>query len=304
MGVLNKVVARLPKPLQDSARRSGRFLRDKMYARQSTVKMLVSGFTLEIPRHHHLVGMQKSQPYRNLCVGITAKFVTEKYIDATIIDIGANIGDTAAVIAQYCGNKMIVVEASDYYAEILSRNVKQFPNPIEIERVFVSDGNEVRGSLHYRGGTAFFEESSGTSTESPKTTKRLCDIADATTRFLKIDTDGFDTKIIRAGLEWLSAEKPAILFENSISDKEALLDANSLFESLRGIGYEYFIYWDDPGFHVLSTRSMAAIKDLNHYLFKLMETGFSRGISNYDVLCLHEGDKDIFDAVSSYYAAM
>jgi len=81
MGVLNKVVARLPKPLQDSARRSGRFLRDKMYARQSTVKMLVSGFTLEIPRHHHLVGMQKSQPYRNLCVGITAKFVTEKYID-------------------------------------------------------------------------------------------------------------------------------------------------------------------------------------------------------------------------------
>jgi FkbM family methyltransferase len=264
MGVLNKVVARLPRPLQDSARRSGRFLRDKMYARQSTVKMLVSGFTLEIPRHHHLVGMQKSQPYRNLCVGITAKFVTEKYIDATIVDIGANIGDTAAVIAQYCGNKMIVVEASDYYAEILSRNVKQFPNPIEIERVFVSDGNEVRGSLHYRGGTAFFEESSGTSTESPKTTKRLCDIA----------------------------------------DKEALLDANSLFESLRGIGYEYFIYWDDPGFHVLSTRSMAAIKDLNHYLFKLMETGFSRGISNYDVLCLHESDKDIFDAVSSYYAAM
>lgn len=140
--------------------------------------------------------MRQSQPYRDLCVGITAKFVTEEYANATIVDIGANIGDTAAIIAQYTSAKIVLVEASDYDAGILTKNVRQFPNEIEIQRVFVADGKEVHGNLHYRCGTAFFEESSGSSKE----TRRLCDIADENTRFVKTDADGFDVKIIRASL--------------------------------------------------------------------------------------------------------
>ena len=301
MGVLNRALARLPKPLQSSVKRTGRLLRDKVYAKQGTVEMKLGRFTLEIPKHHHLMALLKSQPYRNLCVGIAAKQVSLKHNDATIVDIGANIGDTAAVIAQHCANKLILVEASDYFAGILARNVKQFPNEVEIQRVFVSDGKEIRGNLHYRGGTAFFEEGAGASSGPSKPTRRLCDIADAKTRFVKIDTDGFDTKIIRAGLDWLAAQKPALLFENTIADKETLDDADSLFENLKEIGYEYFIYWDDPGFHVLSTTSLAATKDLNRYLFKLVESGYPRGISNYDVLCLQAGDEDIFEQVTRYY---
>ncbi len=304
MGVLNQVLARLPKPVQQSIKRAGRLLRDKVYAQQGTVKMTWGGYTLEVPKYHHLHRLRQSQPYRDLCVGITAKFVTEKHANSTIVDIGANIGDTAAIITRYSPAKMILVEASDYYAEILAKNVKQFPNEIEIQRVFVSDGKEVQGRLHYRCGTAFFEESSDASTSPPRETRRLCEIADENTRFVKIDTDGFDARIIRAGLDWLAAQKPALLFENTIDSKSMLDDANSLLESLVEIGYQYFIYWDDAGFHILSTASLAAIRDLNHYLFKLHESGYERGISNYDVLCLQGGDKDIFDAITRYYAEM
>lgn len=304
MGVFNQIFAQLPKPIADSIRKPARLLRDKMYARQGTGQMTWGGFTLEVPKYHHLRRLQNSQPYRDLCVGVTARYVTEKYRDATIVDIGANIGDTAALMAQNSANKMILVEASDYYADILSRNIKRFPNEVEIHRSFVADGKEVHGNLHYRGGTAFFEKGSGASAEPPRGTKRLCDIADEKTRFVKIDTDGFDTKIIRAGLDWLAAQKPAVLFENTINDKASLQEANSLFESLIGIGYEFFIYWDDPGFHIVSTTSLLTIRDLNHYLLKLAETRYERGISNYDVLCLHRNDKDIFESVTLRYAEM
>lgn len=220
------------------------------------------------------------------------------------MDIGANIGDTAAIIANNSSAKMILVEASDYYAEILARNVKQFPNEIEIQRVFVSDGKDVQGRLHYRGGTSFFEESEGSASGSPRKTMHLCDIADENTRFEKTDTDGFDTRIIPAGLDWLTAQKPALLFENTIARKEMLDDGNSLFESLAEIGYQYFAYWDDPGFHILSTASLAAVRDLNHYLYKLRESAYERGTSNFDVLCIQGCDKDIFHAVTRHYAEM
>lgn len=158
----------------------------------------------------------------------------------------------------------------------------------------------MHGNLHYRCGTAFFEESSGSSKE----TRRLCDIADENTRFVKTDTDGFDVKIIRASLNWLAVQKPALLFENTIDSRSMLDDANSLFESLAEIGYQHFIYWDDAGFHILSTASLAAARDLNHYLFKLHESAFERGISNYDVLCLHDDDEDLFGAITRHYAEM
>lgn len=132
MGILNQVLARLPRPIQPSIRRSGRLLRNKVYAHQGTVKMTWGGFTLEVPKYHRLRRLRQSQPYRDLCVGITAKFVTEKYANATIVDICANIGDTAAIIAQYTSAKIVLVEANDYYAGILTKNVRQFPNEIEI----------------------------------------------------------------------------------------------------------------------------------------------------------------------------
>lgn len=304
MGVLNQLLARLPKPVQHSIREIARRLRDKVYAKQGTVKMTWGGYTLDVPKHHHLHELRKSQPYRDLCVGITAKFVCEKYTNATIVDIGANIGDTAAIIAQYSSAKMILVEASDYYGGILAKNAKQFPNEIEIQRVLVSDGKQVQGRLHYRCGTAFFEESPDSSSGTSRETRRLCDIADANTLFVKIDTDGFDTRIISAALDWLATQKPALLFENVIDNKDTLDTANKLLESLAEIGYRYFIYWDDAGFHVLSTASLAAAMDLNRYLFRLHESAYERGISNYDVLCLQSCDKDIFDAVTQHYAEM
>jgi hypothetical protein len=60
----------------------------------------------------------KLQPYRDLCIGISAKYISVKYPNKAIIDIGANIGDTAAIIATYAQNNVYLNIVSYVFAEI------------------------------------------------------------------------------------------------------------------------------------------------------------------------------------------
>lgn len=89
--------------------------------------------------------------------------------------------------------------------------------------------------------------------------------------------------------------------ENSIQNQAELEATNRLFDGLAQAGCGDFVVWDDPGFHIVSTGSLDVIKDLNRYLFKLKEKSFTRAISNYDVLCIHDADSDIYEQVSAWY---
>src|SRR5438067_8208755 len=74
------------------------------YTRQKLRPVNIGDFEIEAPANHPVFESQKTQPYRDLNVGISAKFAGRKYPDSSIIDIGANIGDTAAMIATHAKN--------------------------------------------------------------------------------------------------------------------------------------------------------------------------------------------------------
>ena len=255
-------------------------------------------FEIEVPEKHALVEILKVQPYRDACVGIAAKHISMKYPKGNIVDIGANVGDTAAMIATNARNKLILVEPSHYYSEILAYNILQLPNDVEIKQVLISDGSQIQGNLYHWGGTAFFrEEEEGAILAE---TQRLCQIADENTCFVKTDTDGYDFKILSDSLEWLAKVRPAVLLENEIHSSQHLAEANELYACLMEIGYEYFIVWDDPGFHLLSTSSLDVLKDLNRYLFKVWKCSERKSIYNYDILCLHQKDRDIYESIDAW----
>jgi FkbM family methyltransferase len=294
-----KIIQRLPESTRDVLSEQGRRYQDRQYVRQGFVQFQCGPYTLQAPKNHQLLSLIKTQPLRDQCVGITAKYVTAKYPEASIVDIGANIGDTAAHIATYTSNKLILVEASDYFFEILSRNAKLFPNEVILKRTMISNGGEVRGSLHFRGGTAYFEERSDG--QSQLQTERLCDVADKNTRFVKTDTDGYDVKILSDSLEWISTALPAILFENQLRTDEELIAVNGLFDALKKIGYEHFLVFDDPGYLVLSTDDIGILKNLNSYLLQRSKNKFSHGLNNFDIVCFHRDDEDISRQVHEWY---
>lgn len=291
----------LPKSIYEFLRKRRRQYLDKHYFEQDFTKIKCGAYEIEAPKHHLLTKVLKLQPYRDLCIGISAKYISVKYPNKAIIDIGANIGDTAAIIATYAQNKLILIEASDYYFDILVRNTLQLPNEIITKKCLVSDGSQISGSFTHKGGTAFFREE--TNGKIQIKTARLSDLTDENVCFIKTDTDGYDFKILIDNLEWIASTRPAILFENQILNNKDLNNSNKLFTHLLQIGYIYFIVWDDAGFHLVSTTSLDILMNLNFYLFKLWQNEYSeqKSVHNYDVLCLYQTDEDVYKNICEWY---
>lgn len=262
---------------------------------QGTVRIRCGDFEIEAPEKHLLVDILSKQPHRDSGLVLAAKCVSAKYPRGAFVDIGANIGDTAAIMATHAHNKLILVEASDYFFDFLSRNARRLPNEVLLLKTLISDGAPVTGVLHHWAGTASISARAGETVNTPS--KHLSEIADDSTRLVKIDTDGFDFKILSSSVEWLRAVRPAVLFEDQIRNAIDLQEANRTFSQLAEIGYRSFVVWDDPGVHVLSTTSLEVIHDLNRYLFRIWQGSGRKSIYNYDVLCLHEHDADIYDSI-------
>lgn len=267
------------------------------------VPIHVGDFVLEAPADHIIVRILKDrlQPYRDWNIGVAASYIAQHYPGAPIVDVGANIGYTAAIIATHAPDSpLVLVEASSHYYAYLDRNTRQLPNLRQTLRAFVSDQSSLRGELRHWYGTAMFVEDSSRKLEI--NCKPLPEIAPAGTKLVKIDTDGHDFRIIDNSLEWLQTSRSALFFENQIQNEDDLHSANALFRKLHAIGYSQCVFWDDPGWHMVSTTDLDVMDGLNRYLF--MQHQRQRGrpsVYNYDVLCLPAEDKKIFDQVTTYY---
>ena len=116
--------------------------KERIFRKQGLTKIICGAYQIEAPDSHLLIDLQKSQPYKDICLGISAKYIMDKYPGATIVDVGANIGDTAAMVLTYASpHKLILIEGSDYYFDILVRNVSQLPGDIVCRKALLSSGN-------------------------------------------------------------------------------------------------------------------------------------------------------------------
>jgi FkbM family methyltransferase len=297
---LRKVIRRLLGETVYSKLRAYRRRRaeHQFVTRQGVVQLQVGDFILDAPSKHILVRLQSLQPYRDLAVGIVARELARKYPGETFVDIGANIGDTAAIMATYAPNPKILVEPSYFYCNFLRRNAARIPSVAQIHQVLISSRERETGMLVHGDGTARFETGALTNTWE---CKQLAKIADESTRFIKIDTDGFDVPILAASLDFLTQRQPCLFYENAVPTQEALDASNRLLGDLAEAGYRYFAVFDDAGLHLVSTSDLSLLQDLNRYLFKSLTGPRARDLYNWDVLCLPAADEDVFVAVTDYY---
>ena len=296
---LKKVLkAILPESAYQQIKGWNRGLRQRIFMSQGTIIITYGRFQLVFPKNHLILSFLDSQPYRDLNLAMAAKFLGEKYPDDQIVDIGANVGDTAALMATQVNNPLVLIEASDYYFGLLQKNSALFPNKVSLHNVLIGDGGDRRGVLNHWGGTASFCADEQSETMVPSA--RLEDIVDEHVCLVKSDTDGHDFAILNASLLWLEKVKPALFFENQIRTEEDLLAADALFENLFRIGYRHFFIWDDPGYHLLSTTVLDELKQLNRYQYKVWQGKWRKSISNFDVLCLQAKDTDISEQVAKW----
>jgi FkbM family methyltransferase len=205
--------------------------------RDPVIRHPVAGVELELPLSHQLPFYLHDHPRYGQNAGELAALV-----GGPVVDVGANVGDTAAIVRARTEAPILCVEGEDRFFELLRRNAARLRPPPELEHAFVAAGT-VRGRLEVDAGTARVVPGPGTVPARTLDEILAGHPAFAHPRLLKLDTDGMDVPILLAELELLARLRPVVFFEYD----PHLGATPGVFDALRTIGYERAFVWENTG---------------------------------------------------------
>jgi FkbM family methyltransferase len=183
------------------------------------------------------------------------------------------------------------VEGEPSYYKMLTANLKQF-DKVEALQYFLGEKTQTeRLSISAEDGTAQLSSNHNQSVDVKKLDDLVSEKGLKDIKLLKIDTDGFDLKILRGSFEVLKNDKPVLFFEYDAKYIKAQGDDGiSIFASLADIGYNKMLYYDNYGKFLISisTRDKRMIEQLYSYITK-GEGAFYY----YDICIFHDNDDDL-----------
>ena len=281
--------ARIAQSLTDgrlAARRRGHRLRRALMRRgDPAVELDVDGTRLALPLSHSLPAYRRTYPSYAENLGEVARLVAGLG-GRTMIDVGANVGDSAAIVKSRAPDMAILcIDADPAYVPFLRSNTARWPDVEVAAPVLLGERTEeVPGGISRARGTSRFVSSSpGTATAV-----RLDDLVADRSRFatpalLKSDTDGFEDHVLRGSTSILAKAGPVLFLEY---DPKLLRDAGSegleMLARLRSFHYERIAFYDKFG--KLMARcpldDEALLTDLHAYAAGNSE----RSVDHYDVV--------------------
>jgi FkbM family methyltransferase len=265
-----------------------------------------------LPLDHALDQYQSTWKRYDVALGYISGFVFKKYPSSSFIDIGANVGDSAALVRNYSSVPILAIEGSPDFFPYLEHNSIVIQGVVCAACFVGAEDLISSASIQYSVGTASIkEEVSGGSNSSASEKIRVLPLSQILENYqefkqaklLKIDTDGFDFSIIDGSLGVISNQLPVLFFEYDITFKEdAHNDSIQTMKSLCDIGYRRFLIYDNYGNFLLSLSSdnLEQVSDLTAYLLSNRYTTGSIAVYYFDICAFPECDIDICDAIRDY----
>lgn len=268
----------------------------------STVKdqeYKIGDYCVFLPGNHQLPTFQVSFKLYDRFLPVLARFLMS---EGSILDIGANVGDTAIALMQNCDNEIICIEPSDEYFKYLELNVEKTNSSGQIKMIkeFVGTG-ELVGNLksNGRGSAYLLLEESG---EYVKT-QTLDNLYKSTSpvSLIKVDTDGFDFDVLLSGQLLLEKFRPILFWENEIRDEFQLNGYRRLYSFLKNMGYEYLYVFDNFGNLILEETDFDTLEKINAYLLSMNQFECTRTFYYVDVLAATTTDYETLERAVSHY---
>ncbi len=218
------------------------------------------GHNLVMPSEHPLVATMQHFPQYNRPLGLAAIAVADSYPAGsrlTIIDVGANIGDTIALVEQWRPGvfSYLCIEPDANLAELCKKN-HQNNSLVEVRQNFVGE-NEGAIVMLQDDGRANPSTKLATGSDSASIVGRLVRLDTAASSLgephglvslIKVDTEGYDFSVLRSGSQLLKLQKPALYFEwYPALLKNIEEDPRLGFEHLRDLGYRHFVFFTNTG---------------------------------------------------------
>lgn len=233
-------------------------------------------------------------PYFNSELKRLAELLKKNYPDSGIIDIGANIGDTYAILKSGFDTFFLCIEGDSQVFQYLKANLST-QNDVEIMNVYLGE----------KSGRKYVElEKEGWNTtiipnQKSNTAKQIEFITldeilfskypNQFYKLLKIDAEGFDTIILRGAIEFLKKTNPVIAFEYNRDNMDVIKENGIItLKLLNEIGYDQIFVYESQGCFIQSFKlgDFQLMEQLHEY------SGSSRrGIFYFDLILFHKSDE-------------
>jgi len=264
------------------------------------VNFSLGAHRLRVPLSHELPFYKRRLPDYALNLGKVSLHARCKYPDLTMIDVGANVGDSVAIVRNYSDRPIFCLEGEPRFFQLLQENTRHLP-AVEIEQTFigavgdhVSSVSAGRGNARVRLGSAPSRANICTLSEALSRHPRF-----ASAKLLKIDAEGFDCRIIAAEAEFLHRAKPVLFFEYDPKSCELVgQEAFPVFAQLSSLGYSTVVIYQNVGRYLMSLNldQLDALEDLHHFIYDL--GGYC------DVVAFHREDAELVISLrASEYAS-
>lgn len=215
----------------------------------------VQGVVLEMPRSHMLPFYARLRPtYGQNLVELAAGLKDAAPEGTlTVMDVGANIGDSALQIIARTDAHVLCVEGDPYWVRYLRANVGSEPNAVVAEVLLAPDNADWSAASPVRehGTTRFVSDAAGDRSQPLATAAQLRrDHPEFDRlRLLKSDTDGFDPVLVPAVASAWRDTHPVLFFE--FDPTLARLTGNEhpskVWDDLAELGYDRLAIWDNAG---------------------------------------------------------
>lgn len=258
------------------------------------IRRQIAGFDLEIPLSHELPSYRLAFPEYGTNLGRLASAVASKYPEASAVDIGANVGDTAAVMrdASWSG-PILCIEGDERFFHVLERNAARIPG-LYLERTLVGRSSEtIEATLATEKGSGHVVTAQGSRLRIESLEAVLARWPSLPPpRLVKIDTDGFDCAIVEGAAGVWAWLRPVLFFEYDPAYLPAGFEPLRFFHGLRAVGYDRALVYENRGDFVLSLGlgETSLLEEVHHFFS-------GRGHDRYaDIALFPDADRDLADS--------
>mgnify|MGYP001312490735 CR=1 FL=1 len=243
--------------------------------------VIVDKYKLVLPPEHllSLYNNKKIATYRDYD-NFLPNFIKDKN-GLTILDIGANVGDTLVrMLSANKDHKYYCIEADSFFFEYLKKNVEEIKK--NDPKIYISIlkelvGNKLSGYFQTRRGTTGSLVDRPIQDNQKINSKKLDDIIFENKindiSLIKVDTDGFDISVLSSGYETIKNYKPYLFFEYMKKDSTRLNEYLDFISELQKLNYKIFIILNRHGKLISKTNN---IEEIN----KILNLG-----NNVDIFC-------------------